>query len=62
MSSDSNIAMQGIEFWSSVAEIELNLASGVYDPTFAVPKSCQYTEKALPKVKCHNLTKSNTPV
>ncbi|XP_059353376.1 importin subunit beta-like isoform X2 [Daphnia carinata] len=50
VSTDSNVSLQGIEFWSSVAEIELNLASGVYDPTFVVPESHQYTEKALPKL------------
>ncbi|KAI9564565.1 hypothetical protein GHT06_008304 [Daphnia sinensis] len=50
VSSDANVSLQGIEFWSSIAEIELNLASGVYDPTFAVPESRQYTKKALPKL------------
>jgi hypothetical protein len=47
-STDSDIALQGMEFWCSVAEIEFNLASGVYDPAHdVVPSSC-YAEKALP--------------
>jgi hypothetical protein len=42
--------LQGIEFWSSLAEIEFDLASGVYDPTLADIPSYFYAEKALPKV------------
>lgn len=37
-----------MEFWCSVAEIELNLASGVYDPACVLPVSHRYAEKALP--------------
>lgn len=39
-----------MEFWCSIAEIELNLASGVYDPACALPVSRRYAEKALPKL------------
>lgn len=37
-----------MEFWCSVAEIERDLANNVYDPAYAVPDSCKYTDKALP--------------
>ncbi len=49
-STDSDVALQGMEFWCSVAEIEFNLASGAYDPALVVPSSF-YAEKALPKVR-----------
>lgn len=49
-SKESTIALQGMEFWCTIAEIEYNLASGVYDPVYEVPSSFHFTEKALDKL------------
>ena len=50
LSKEANVSLQGLEFWCSISEIELNLASGVYDPECILPISMRSAEKALPKL------------
>lgn len=39
-----------MEFWCSIAEVERDLANGVYDPSYDVPDSRDFSNQVLPNL------------